>query len=623
MPSKISQIQFNGVDYDIKDSEAVKLRSGGNQNEIVVLSNVNNEVVASGTSLSDIFSRIDVATIVDSVEDGEWTVNIINGDGSIDLSNYYTKSKVNELIGQITTITPRVVSSLPEVGEVNVLYIVPNNSSEQNDSHDEYLYIENNWELVGHTGVDLTGYATESWVTGKGYATTASLAPVATSGSYDDLTDKPLEIFPVYYGTTTFSEIDAASNAGKLCLITNSDNGRHHFLTNFIMVNNIEYAVFSAVETGGKITYTYCSQNNEWSIDYKYIPAEQVQSDWSVADNSSKAFIKNKPNLFSGNYNDLSNKPSLFSGSYTDLTNKPTIPTSGSIAENDTGYATGGAVYSALQNLSLTYTEIRSSTSGVTKYTGNEIFDMFEAGVPLMYNGEIIVLAKKIESDYCTFYYLHDGMGSNVTSNGLYVDRAKVPLTGTTVSDAGIVLKIPTSAQLSKLDNIFTGAVASGNTGYVLGGSVYTALADKADSSSLATVATTGAYSDLSGTPTLATVATSGDYDDILNKPSLFSGSYTDLTDKPSLFSGSYTDLTDKPTIPVAGSIADNNTGYVTGGDVYTALANKQDVLPDSSSSGGTAPSAGDVLVWDGTEWVAQTPAAGVQSDANGYYIEV
>ena len=37
----------------------------------------------------------------------------------------------------------------------------------------------------------------------------------------------------------------------------------------------------------------------------------------------------------------------------------------------------------------------------------------------------------------------------------------------------------------------------------------------------LATVATTGAYSDLSGTPSLATVATTGDYDDLTNKPTI------------------------------------------------------------------------------------------------------
>ena len=43
----------------------------------------------------------------------------------------------------------------------------------------------------------------------------------------------------------------------------------------------------------------------------------------------------------------------------------------------------------------------------------------------------------------------------------------------------------------------------------------------KANSSDLAAVATSGAYSDLSGTPTLATVATSGSYNDLSNRPTL------------------------------------------------------------------------------------------------------
>lgn len=41
------------------------------------------------------------------------------------------------------------------------------------------------------------------------------------------------------------------------------------------------------------------------------------------------------------------------------------------------------------------------------------------------------------------------------------------------------------------------------------------------ESADLATVATTGAYSDLSGKPSLSTVATSGDYDDLTNKPTI------------------------------------------------------------------------------------------------------
>lgn len=54
---------------------------------------------------------------------------------------------------------------------------------------------------------------------------------------------------------------------------------------------------------------------------------------------------------------------------------------------------------------------------------------------------------------------------------------------------------------------------------------------DKAEVSSLATVATSGAYSDLSGTPTLATVATTGDYDDLIDKPTLGTAAAANTTD--------------------------------------------------------------------------------------------
>jgi hypothetical protein len=56
-------------------------------------------------------------------------------------------------------------------------------------------------------------------------------------------------------------------------------------------------------------------------------------------------------------------------------------------------------------------------------------------------------------------------------------------------------------------------------------------------------------YSNISGTPTLATVATSGDYSDLINKPTLFDGTYANLSGKPTLFDGAYTSLTGAPTL--------------------------------------------------------------------------
>lgn len=137
---------------------------------------------------------------------------------------------------------------------------------------------------------------------------------------------------------------------------------------------------------------------------------------------------------------------------------------------------------------------------------------------------------------------------------------------------------------------------------------VDSALALKANTSSLATVATSGAYNDLTGKPTLfsgvytdltskpslATVATSGSYTDLINKPTLFSGSYTDLTNKPTLFSGAYADLTGKPTlatVATSGSYTDLTSKPTLFSGVFADLTSKPTTLSGygiTSVSGGT-----------------------------------
>ena len=80
--------------------------------------------------------------------------------------------------------------------------------------------------------------------------------------------------------------------------------------------------------------------------------ASQVQSDWGETDSNDAAFIKNKPTLFSGSYNDLTDQPTLFSGSYNDLSNKPTIPDTGIVSVKDYGAVGDGSTNdtTAIQN---------------------------------------------------------------------------------------------------------------------------------------------------------------------------------------------------------------------------------------------------------------------------------
>ena len=113
---------------------------------------------------------------------------------------------------------------------------------------------------------------------------------------------------------------------------------------------NATNAASSAVraENGAINSLAYAELSKQWAIQTdtpvegslygaKYYAelasSGQVQADWTETDETSKAFILNKPTLStvatSGNYSDLSNKPSI-----------PTVPTKVSAFENDKGYLT-------------------------------------------------------------------------------------------------------------------------------------------------------------------------------------------------------------------------------------------------------------------------------------------
>ena len=140
-----------------------------------------------------------------------------------------------------------------------------------------------------------------------------------------------------------------------------------------------------------------------------------------------------------------------------------------------------------------------------------------------------------------------------------------------------------------------------------------------------------------------------GDYNSLTNKPVLFSGNWSDITGTPALFTGNYNDLYNKPTIPQDLGDLTNNAGYlktitsshvVTAlgytpqnaatafGGSYTDLTNKPTDISDFTDNNGllgggggattiaaltdvdtSGATAGQVLKYDGTKWVAAADA--------------
>jgi len=128
------------------------------------------EILLQGEEIAIHYGQVDDVLVdgVSVVEDYIARIALKTVDNLINYykkSETYTQTEVNNLIGQIQTAHFEIVESLPAVGEDNIIYLVPRSESEEDNVYDEYIWINNDYEKIGSTDIDLTGYATEDWVT--------------------------------------------------------------------------------------------------------------------------------------------------------------------------------------------------------------------------------------------------------------------------------------------------------------------------------------------------------------------------------------------------------------------------------------------------------------------------
>lgn len=223
-----------------------------NYNDLTNKPSINNITLSENKTLSDLgIQPVGNYALKSEIPDvSNFITNTVD-----DLVNYYkksetfTKQEVNNLISAITTMNIQVVQTLP-VQDISTttIYLVPKTTAEQNDAYDEYIYVSNAWEHIGSTEVDLTNYVQysdyattsraglvrisstvatdivsstgllyarsldyatytsannaafiskgtlENVITGKGLVSSSDLATVATSGSYNDLSNTPSEV---------------------------------------------------------------------------------------------------------------------------------------------------------------------------------------------------------------------------------------------------------------------------------------------------------------------------------------------------------------------------------------------------------------------------------------------
>jgi len=203
---------------------------------------------------------------------------------------------------------------------------------------------------------------------------------------------------------------------------------------------------------------------------------------------------------------------------------------------------------------------------------------------------------------------------SNATKGDLYIISVAGTYQGQTWA-VGDHLLINTDmggtldpAKIDKVDNTDSVTSVAGRTGAVT--------LSTADISGLATVASTGAYSDLTGTPTLATVATTGAYSDLSGTPTLGTAAAEDVGTS----AGNVVQLNGSAQLPaVDGSLLTGITASVAAlddiGDVSAAAPSNTNVIKYNSTSGDWESGAVAASEVSGLATVATT---GAYSDLSG-----
>ena len=95
------------------------------------------------------------------------------------------KAWVKALTDGLKSVSISKVDTLPEVSaaQQNVIYFVPSDNAAGDNIYDEYILIDGKFEFIGTTAVDLSDYATQTWVTQQ---ITAAIAAITKATSSKD-----------------------------------------------------------------------------------------------------------------------------------------------------------------------------------------------------------------------------------------------------------------------------------------------------------------------------------------------------------------------------------------------------------------------------------------------------
>ena len=275
------------------------------------------EISIDGVS-TDMYAPTPPVKVSDLTNDSGFITNTVNN-----LTNYYLKSEtytqaeVDALISAIVTLNILVVQTLPTQDiSTTTIYLVPKQTAETQDIYDEYIYVNNAWEHIGTTQIDLSNYYTKSEIN------------TLLADKVDKVAGKQLSTED--FTSTLKTKLDGIASGAEV---------------------NVQ---------------SDWSQSDNTADDYiKNKPSIPTALSDLTEDTTHRVVTDTEKSTWNGK--------SDFSGSYNDLTDKPTIPTvnNGTLTIKQNGTTVG--TFSANQSGN---TEVDITGGGGTTYTEGDGIDI-------------------------------------------------------------------------------------------------------------------------------------------------------------------------------------------------------------------------------------------------------
>lgn len=114
---------------------------------------VDNEISILNDDVADLhLIKVNVGDVYDKTETDNKLINKV--DSNYLTSNYFDKEQIKGMLGTTSALDFKIVDSLPTDNiSATTIYLVP-----YENEYEEYIYINNKWEMLGSTKVDLSDY---------------------------------------------------------------------------------------------------------------------------------------------------------------------------------------------------------------------------------------------------------------------------------------------------------------------------------------------------------------------------------------------------------------------------------------------------------------------------------